>query len=76
MVFLDGITGEKALSFGGIIAILCCVLAVTAAFYVLRSIGTCQKQRHRSRVRRLDTVRLDIRGVQAHIRNENVRLVV
>lgn len=39
MVFLDGITGEKALSFGGIIAILCCVLAVTAAFYVLRSIG-------------------------------------
>jgi len=39
MIFLDGITGEKALSFGGIIAILCCVLAVTAAFYALRSIG-------------------------------------
>ena len=39
MVFLDGITGENALSFGWIVAIVCCALAVTAAFYVLRSLG-------------------------------------
>ena len=35
---IDGFT-EQVLSFGGLIAIICCLLAVSLAFYLLRSIG-------------------------------------
>ena len=38
-VAVEGITYANMLSFGGLIAIICCSLAVSLAFYLLRSIG-------------------------------------